>query len=61
MSEHATQITLILSALDDYCNCEQCTALRQAYTKARHICSAITLAEAHATAHEIVAILNPFT
>ena len=60
ISEQAVTLSLRLSNLDDYCNCSRCNALHRAYVKARHISSAITLAEAQAVAREIVTILEPY-
>ena len=60
IAEQAVTLSTRLSNLDNYCNCSRCNALRGAYVKARHISSAITLAEAQAVAREIVAILEPY-
>jgi hypothetical protein len=60
ITEQAVALSSRLAILDDYCNCSRCNALRRAYVKARHISSAITLAEAQAVAREIVTILEPY-
>ena len=59
ISEEAVTLSSRLAMLGEYCNCSRCRALRLVRSKARHICSAITLGEAQAVAREIIAILEP--